>query len=363
MNFLKELQQRSSESCSSEEKALSSAPDGEVPKESAGGLKALLASNLTFKSKVVFRSFCDYDMSAFIKHRSMTCAERMRELDLFRFHTPTEQERGIAHLPTDRLNLQSPKDVMYLCGGLVGVRFNTDELHHLTDLTHRMASLWDNLVRLFEAFHLSLKKFRIESEPRDSCESTRAVMEFHDAGDAYMVAVQELQSFVKAKQGSIDRNAHINLGNVDVDGLIGHRYPQWFTVLREKYEKEVLGIDTLATRSDDASSPNDDKPCGVGTVIRVGSNSRPRFTLGKFAVFLGKLGTDAGCLLPKEREAIAELLEASQDFNCIFGSRDSASTPAGVDTKELSRRYFNFLRSVPELKSTVLDEEALESTH
>lgn len=59
-----------------------------------------------------------------------------------------------------------------------------------------------------------------------------------------------------------------------------------------------------------------------------------------------------------------QLVEASQDFSCIFGG-DATTRRHHHHDKEscayFAKRYFNFLKAVPELKSSVLDEEALES--
>jgi hypothetical protein len=57
------------------------------------------------------------------------------------------------------------------------------------------------------------------------------------------------------------------------------------------------------------------------------------------------------------------LIEASRDYRSIFG-RDGEQERHHHRSREscqyFSKRYYNFLRSMPELKSTVSDEEALQ---
>lgn len=241
------------------------------------------------KNKVTFKAFAEYDIPSLIGHRNISCAERMRELDLFHFHAPTAEERAVVHLPSERLNLQSPKEVFYLCGGLVGVRFEGHELRHLTELTTELSRLWDQLAAVFTLFHLALKKFRIEAQPDPNCASTKSVMEFHDLGDRYLSRMRDLQDIVVKKQATIDRDAYYNheitRGDPDSDGKAGHVYPVWFTVLRTKYETEVL---------DTAMHTH-------------GLHRRPSLTLGKFAVYLGSHALDRGSWTDEEVLALEEV--------------------------------------------------------
>eukprot|EP01031_Cornospumella_fuschlensis_P027786 gene27786-33560_t len=312
----------------------------------------LLFSNLkgTLKSQVKFLPFGDYDIASYIGHRGISCAERQRELDLFRFHTPTESERTEVHLPSGRINLHSTKEVFFLCGGLVGVRFESSELQHVTRLCADMTSRWNKLSNIFETFHLSLKKFKIPAEMDENCPNTIQVMEYHKLGDEYLELVVQLQTLVKEKQKQIDKSAvydHALLRGTDPEDA-GHPFPSWYTILKAKYDKEVGGGDK-----------------SVG-------KKGPSMTLGKFAVFLGCHALDPQSWTEKEKEALDELIDASKDFTSIFGSNPSPHHnphphaqpphPHPADKAACAyyaRRYFNFLKSVPELKSCVWDEEAV----
>jgi hypothetical protein len=169
-------------------------------------------TEIKLKSKLKFYAFCDYDITSYIGHRGISCAERMREFDLFRFHTPTEEERTEIHLPTARLNLHSTKEIFYLCGGLVGVRFDSDELHKLADLAHKLSVAYERLVNVFETFHLVFKKFKIPIKQELPCENTNAVSVFHQLGDEYLQVMIELQQLVRNKQKTIGRDAYYNHG-------------------------------------------------------------------------------------------------------------------------------------------------------
>ncbi|RYH23643.1 hypothetical protein EON65_17645 [archaeon] len=174
----------------------------------------IFSANLksTLKSQVKFLPFVDYDVASYIGHRGISCAERQRELDFFRFHTPTESERTDVHLPSGRINLHSTKEVFFLCGGLVGVRFESSELQHVTHLCADMTTRWNKLSNIFETFHLSLKKFRISAELDGNCPNTIQVMEYHKLGDEYLELVVQLQTLVKEKQRQIDKSAMYDHG-------------------------------------------------------------------------------------------------------------------------------------------------------
>lgn len=101
------------------------------------------------------------------------------------------------------------------------------------------------------------------------------------------------------------------------------------------------------------------------------SKKAANMTLGKFAVFLGCHALDPQSWTQKEKEALDELIDASKDFTSIFGGNPAPHhnphphlqhTPHPSDKDGCAyyaRRYFNFLKSVPELKSCVWDEEAI----
>eukprot|EP00981_Chlorochromonas_danica_P011952 scaffold4358_cov177-Ochromonas_danica.AAC.6 len=246
---------------------------------------------------------------------------------------------------------------------------NNEDLHNVTSLTNHLAALWNEVATVFGAFHLALKKFRIEEDYGDEeqevqvegdsrRESTKAVMKFHHLGDSYLQEIINLQDIVRKKQDTIDRTAIQNhtIKNIDPDsdGVVGHVYPKWFLILKEKYENEALvGVDDLTA---DSSNTN----------TAVTKKKKLVFTLGKLAVFLGFHGMNRDTWKEVEIEALEELIDASKDFQTIFGQNNQPSgsplrSPLNRDScKYLGRRFFNFMRSVPELKGCIPDEEALE---
>jgi hypothetical protein len=74
-------------------------------------------------------------------------------------------------------------------------------------------------------------------------------------------------------------------GDPDSICKTGHAYPHWLTVLRSKYEQEVLGT----------------------AVSNENHQRKPSLTLGKFAVFLGSHALDPAAWTPEEMHALEEV--------------------------------------------------------
>lgn len=148
------------------------------------------------------KSFIDHDILQYITAYSSSINERMRIIDKFHFHSPVEQECKLLHIPDDRINILYLKELLFLCGGGVGVRFTSEDLHLLTSVSHKMAALWSELEQLYNAMDSSKKKLIVEGNSLKDANNSD-MMALHDMMDRYLLSALELQNFVRLKQSLI----------------------------------------------------------------------------------------------------------------------------------------------------------------
>lgn len=161
------------------------------------------------KKKAEKKSFVDYDMASYVTAVGKIATERLRILDNFHLHTPTETECSQFNLPSSRINLLHLKDVLYLCGGLVGARFTSEDLLTLRELTGAMRILWENIEAQFKQLDTSGKKMILVEDSTGDANSSEVlgqVRQFHDLADRYLGEVTRLQGVVARIQQSVDLN-------------------------------------------------------------------------------------------------------------------------------------------------------------
>ena len=168
-----------------------------------------LKSN-TLKKKNVITAFSKYDIENQIEQqKNMQLRERMRELDNFHLHRPhLEDECEFLNLPNNRMNLHTVKELTYLCGGLVGVRFDGDEFKLLHTYAAQLQSLWLQLEQSFK--ELSTPDLKLT--PNTASELTPTATRFSNIADEYMQVIKSLQLLVCKKQSTIDRSNAITTG-------------------------------------------------------------------------------------------------------------------------------------------------------
>lgn len=154
-------------------------------------------------------AFAKYDIDSFINKTSVSAQERMRSLDLFNLHNPhLEEECKVFNLPSNRLHLQSMKDIMYLCGGLVGNRFTGDELKLVSNLVKILAQKWNEIDSLYKSMASNDRKFVFKPDSEDvppiPTATTEIVANFHTLCDNYLVEIKVLQELVRKKQAEVD---------------------------------------------------------------------------------------------------------------------------------------------------------------
>ena len=239
---------------------------------------------LKLKEKIAKGKFVDYDFSNFMYHSerySKNPTMRLRDLDSIRLHNPVSEEISLLNLSSYRMNINNLNDVLYLCGGLVGMRFTSDELLLVLSKTKRLVSLWDALDECYKAMDPSCRKLIVQiSDLKSHCEggmcsdSKLYVTKFHMLADEYVQELADVQSMVRMKQSSIDpsdskgKPYSITLSTIpysirstvqcccyccldnqlrldaDPESKIGTKAPVWLSTLIELYERSRSTVDT-----------------------------------------------------------------------------------------------------------------------
>jgi hypothetical protein len=361
-----------------------------------GGLKGAAALKkakpaLQYTDKEIGVSLAD--------HWSKTCTDRMLLLDEFRKHTVLASEASTLNITEGkRLDTHVLKDVLILCGGCKGNRFDSEEFNFITKLTKVLAPLYSNIDLYFksEALSGSRKKKILDSdvinvymksfeEDKDAqvmdaqgtdtvfsfsssqqetetekevtgSDDESAIVQFHQFADSYERLLFKLQSLIREKQASLaskeDGNATIDLNNTDPDGLgdAGRAMPEWLEVLLQFYQEN--GVCLLQV---DASSG--------------GVACNPQ-TLGKFSMFLACIvdGVLTNTKSVEVKNAFFQLLQASNDMHIAVNQGHdvdilfNAFQQGGAQCKDVNywaQRFFAFLVTVREIKAMVKDRDAL----
>ena len=118
----------------------------------------LLPGGGLLKEKQCKRRITEYDVESFLGPRRKNATDRMRELDSIRMHTPLQEEVDLLNVTPYRMNLLVTQDILYLCGGLVGVRFSSEDLMALLQLHKRMTATWNELSESFKSMSSVAKK-------------------------------------------------------------------------------------------------------------------------------------------------------------------------------------------------------------
>lgn len=343
--------------------------------------------------------------------QALTVTNRMRLLDAFRLHMPTPQERNRLAIPDslERLSIHLAYHVMLLCGGSRGVRFSSSDMMTITSLTSSLNQIFAALERTFGRLSNNARKLLLNapankhvrrksktqlpvaaaapaaaaatSQPQDSekikeelaAEAARAIeavnapelleelpdiVEFHERADVYAQKIAELQGLARRKHAEIaeqeeneatteEKKEEVPVIDKDPDAAKGARMPEWLDILMKKYVDEYSkakfgGIDTI----------------------------------GRFACFLAVCISGDVLITAAESRALQTLIHASEDGQTLgWFAAHPMSEGGGVrlsnfnvelpakPRKYWSRRFFEFLRKMAELKSIPKGENQLEIFH
>jgi hypothetical protein len=145
----------------------------------------------------------DYTLDQFMPHNGKSPTDRFRNLDYLRMHTPHEGEVTALNVTPYRMDLHCSQEVMYLCGGLVGVRFSSEDLSSILCTTKRMAAVWGELDEMFRNMPPMCKKTSLKSDVQTGEDSDTA-RSFHALADEYVSLFGQLQSVIREKQKLIN---------------------------------------------------------------------------------------------------------------------------------------------------------------
>lgn len=171
-----------------------------------------LSGGMALKPRAKPEKITDYKIDQFLYHRGKTGTERLRELDKIHMYTPLPNEIELLNITPYRMNLLVMQDVMYLCGGLVGVRFSSEELQELLRLTKEMNCAWNNVNKFFQDMSTVCKKLSLPTDEASSADGSfdpdvELAKNLHQSADQYVLLFGKLQVFIREKQLGVDPSA------------------------------------------------------------------------------------------------------------------------------------------------------------
>lgn len=189
--------------------------EASLPPPPVVGLNRLnLGGGMALKPRAKPEKITDYKIEQFLHHRGKNATERLRELDKIRMYTPLPDEIQLLNVTPYRMNLLVMQDLMYLCGGLVGVRFSSEELQELLRLTKGMNSTWNDVSKAFQDMSTACKKLTLPTDESPSVagvdqngDDIELVKKLHASADEYVQLFAQLQVFVREKQRGVDPSA------------------------------------------------------------------------------------------------------------------------------------------------------------
>ena len=323
------------------------------------------------KTETEKKRFTMLDMTLQEDRWKKNLTERMREVDDIRMRAPVPEECTELNIPDSRLNLHSLQNILLLCGGCVGVRFSGDDLQELIASTTACETLFVKIDAAFKTLPTTAKNRRLHG-PYEVTESTSSssvrclhpddiavgsesidVANVQYQLDGYIDKMRQLQILVRTKNATLpspeERLKYQRYGK-DPDAIEGAAsQPQWLSVLIAKYSKAV-GLDT-----DEGS---------------LQTHGHGKITLGKLAAYLSCIAMGLFACTSDEKDAFFVILHASNDVRHAFSfeadeprsfiDRVGATFPSTVAAQQYwANRFYNFLRTLTELKSMKEDEKSI----
>ena len=151
-------------------------------------------------------------------------------------HNPQDEECKLLNIPNDRINLHVKKNLLFLCGGGVGVRFTSDDLKNLDIITKELVELWNIIENIYKILDANMKKTLLKQSDLDNididlimtevnniineCKEISKIEEndknkilifFNNKCNNYLLKVKELQHLVKSKQESLETRGEENI--------------------------------------------------------------------------------------------------------------------------------------------------------
>lgn len=181
--------------------------DGEINAQRP--LNPFMVGQPVLQKKNVEKVFTDHDFPSYVQ-QSGNATSRLRLLDSIRLHNPLEIECTRFNLPSSRLNVLVLKDVLHLCGGLVGARFSSEELLQCKSLVKQLSDLWASIELKYKGLNASQKKIQWNAASSTSNSSEEAnkevedVNKFFEETNEFLTKLQELQELIRKVRDSVD---------------------------------------------------------------------------------------------------------------------------------------------------------------
>lgn len=175
----------------------------------------------SLKDKFIKKRFIDYNLLDYLSSNNKKCInDQLRDLDLIRLHTPLKEEVELLNISDYRMNLHIKNDILYLCGGLIGVRFNNDDLNLILNTIKNLNNLWNQLDLYYKTMNSISKKMIVhDNNPlinKDDIDSNidneelynnqQSILQFQLLYDNYLQQLIIIQDLIKKKQNEIHNN-------------------------------------------------------------------------------------------------------------------------------------------------------------
>lgn len=318
------------------------------------------------KKAVQKKRIIEYNIDEYLNKFNLNAAERMRQLDLFRLHAPVPEECTLLNIPDDRLNLSKLSDILLLCGGNQGVRFSTTNLMDTKKHIGENDAAWAKVSAAYEVLTTAERKLALESLEASRTETETETYEklktFHALCDEFLAGVSGIIALVRAKHGDLAEIVEHPEYKVapDPEKSLGFAKPEWLTTLMDKCSAHLESINARNAATATAASENG----GTTAAAVPPANKTLNLTVGVLAAYLSGCSTGVFSCDTKESDALSWLLQASNDTTANVSISDM-SRGMGAAIPHLSREYFahrfyNFLSTMTELKSTPKAQSSLE---
>jgi hypothetical protein len=234
--------------------------------------------------------FVNFNLQS-LDHYFISIPMRMRALNFLRFYEILPEESVELNLPkSKKIDMFSIKELFYLCGGYVGIRFADDDFKLLDIITKELKIYWTNMEEIynFPAGSSQLKEY--------------STMEcFRNNDKNFILSITKLQDFVKIKQLLIIKKSkeqieqeelkkeNRKLLKVEEENILMQKKPKWLNCLSLKYTQSIAEI---LERVDGYS---------------LKFSNMDKFTIGKFSVFLSFCVLYKVVLNLEQNEALIEV--------------------------------------------------------
>lgn len=308
------------------------------------------------------KRFVERDLDLAVLQKQ-TPTDRLRDLDLIRLYTPLPDERRELRIPESiqRLNLNSAHHLMLLCGGCALVRFSCDEMTSIMTMAKALHNCFNVVEECFKRLSSHSKKCIIGKEGSFT-RVDEAALDFHNKADKYTELLLDLQRLVRSKVNKIIPAKvgyeEVMIFEADPEASSSSKSkPVWLQLLLERFFAEAYSSQ------------------------KASSQQYSHVSLGKLSCFLSCCVSLQFSLTCDEELALLEVMHIyffnsfhplnHSEWPQLVHASVSYDSPDSVEVNDIAtqrlhltqrcwaKRFYEFLRKLPELKSAIRDEKSL----